>query len=127
MIINTRDLKIDEYQSNLYVVLKQLLPFYKFYDYFCRRNSLMNRPCHNNLFQFSKLGMVILTYWKCLKPRVNTFWYCFSVIKGYSFHYLMKSALIPGNQRSFEILLLIDIWSHKSLVILFFSSVVILI
>ena len=25
---------------------------YKFYDFFCRRHSLMNRPCCNNLLQF---------------------------------------------------------------------------
>ena len=44
----------------------------------------------------------------------------------YTFHYLMKLAPIPGNQSSFEILQLFDIWRYQSLVILFFSSVVIL-
>ena len=47
----TWDLKVDACQSNLHVMLNQLLFFYKFYDFFCRRHSLMNRPCHNNLFQ----------------------------------------------------------------------------
>ena len=36
----------------------------------------------------------------------------------------MKSALIPGNHSSFEILELFDIWRYQSLVILFFSSAV---
>ena len=39
----------------------------------------------------------------------------------------MKSAPPPGNQTSFEIFQLFDIWPNQSLVILFFSSVVILI
>ena len=39
----------------------------------------------------------------------------------------MKSAPIPGNQSSFKILQLFDIWRYQSLVTLFFSSVVILI
>ena len=39
----------------------------------------------------------------------------------------MKSAPIPRNQSSFEILELFGIWRYQSLVILFFSSVVILI
>ena len=38
----------------------------------------------------------------------------------------MKPAPIPGNQSSFEILQLLDIWRYQSL-ILFFSSVVVLI
>ena len=38
----------------------------------------------------------------------------------------MKPAHIPGNQSSFEILQLFDIWHYQSL-ILFFSSVVVLI
>ena len=45
-----RNLEVDGCQSNLYVFLKQLLSFYKFYDFFCRRHSLMNQPCYNNLF-----------------------------------------------------------------------------
>ena len=47
-------MKIDGCQSNLYVILNQLLFFYKFDGFFCRRHSLMNRPCYNNLFQFMK-------------------------------------------------------------------------
>ena len=46
-------------------------------------------------------------------------------MKQYIFHYLMKLAPIPGNQGSFEILF--DIWRYQSLMILCFSSVVILI
>ena len=38
----------------------------------------------------------------------------------------MKPAPIPGNQSSFEILQLLDIWRYQSL-ILFFSSVAVLI
>ena len=38
----------------------------------------------------------------------------------------MKPAPIPGNQSSFEILQMLDIWRYQSL-ILFFSSVVVLI
>ena len=48
------------------------------------------------------------------------------LIKRYTFHYLMESAPIPGNQSSFEILQLLDAWRYQSFVILFFSSVVIL-
>ena len=32
--------------------IKTINVFYKFYDFFCRRYSLMNQPCSNNLFQF---------------------------------------------------------------------------
>ena len=32
--LKTRDLKVDGCQSNLYVMLKQSLFFYKFYDFF---------------------------------------------------------------------------------------------
>ena len=35
--IKIKDLKVDGYQSNLYVMLKQLLFFDRFYDLFCRR------------------------------------------------------------------------------------------
>ena len=52
LFASIRDLEVDEYQSNLYVMLKQFLLFYEFYDFSCRRYSLMNRPCYNNLFQF---------------------------------------------------------------------------
>ena len=79
---------------------------------------------HDN---FRNLNMVIFTHWKHLQSQVNSFWYCLLVIKQYTFHYLMKSAPIPGNQSCFEILQLFDIWRYQSLVILFFSSAVILI
>ena len=52
LFASIRDLEVDEYQSNLYVMLKQFLLFYEFYDFSCRRYSLMNRPCYDNLFQF---------------------------------------------------------------------------
>ena len=112
----SRDLKVDGCQSNLYFMLKQLLFFYKFYNFFGRCHSLINQPCYNNIFQFIQH-----------ESRVNTFWYCFPVIRRYTFHYLMKWALILGNQSSFEILQLSAIWRYQSLVTLFFSSVVILI
>ena len=44
--IKIKDLKVDGYQSNLYVMLKQLLFFDRFYDLFCRWHSLMSRPCY---------------------------------------------------------------------------------
>ena len=75
--------------------------FYKFYNFFCRRYSLMNRPCHNNLFQFMQhdnfrnLNRVIFIYWKHLECRANAFWYLLSVIKRYAFPYFMKSVPIP--------------------------------
>ena len=96
----TRDLKVDGCQSNLCYV-KSIIVFYKFYDLFCRRYSLMNRPCHNNLFQFMQydnfrnLNRVIFIYWKHLEYRANAFWYLLSVIKRYAFPYFMKSAPIP--------------------------------
>ena len=111
--------------------VKTIIVFYKFYDFFCMRHSLMNRPSYSNSFQFIQhnnfrnLNRVIFTHWKHLESRVNVFWYCFPVIKRYTFHYLMKSAPIPGNQSSLEILRLFDIWCYQSLVIL--SLVVILI
>ena len=83
----------------------------------------MNRPCHINLFQFIQQD----NFRKHLESRVNAFWYCFLVINRYTFHYLMKSAPIPGNQNSFEILPLFDTWRNQILMILLFSSVVILI
>ena len=51
--------------------------------------------------------------------------YCFPVTKRYTFHNLIKPTPIPGSQNSFEILQLFRIWRYQSLVILFFSSVVI--
>ena len=51
----------------------------------------------------------VKNHWKYLEPQVNTFWYRFPAIKLYTLDYLMKSAPIPGNQSSFEILQLFDI------------------
>ena len=57
--------------------------FYKFYNLFCRRHSLMRRPCYNNLFQFMKhdnfwnLNRVIFIHWKHLESQMNALWYCF--------------------------------------------------
>ena len=119
--------------AELICYVKIIIVFYKFYDLFCMRHSWMNRPCYNNSFQciqhnnFRNLNRVIFTHWKNLRSRVNVFWYCFSVIKRYTFHYLMKLARILGNQSSLEILLLFDIWPCQKLVILFFNFVVILI
>ena len=124
---NSRNLEVDGYQSNLYVMF-----FYKFYK-FCWRHSLTNRPCYNNLFQFMQhdnfrnLNRVVFTHWKHLESRVNDLWNCFPVIKWYTFLYSMKSAPSPGNQSSFQILQLSDIGHYQSLVILFVSSIVILI
>ena len=132
LFASIRDLEVDEYQSNLYVMLKQFLLFYEFYDFSCRRYSLMNRPCYNNLFQFMQhdnfrnLNRVISIHWIHLESWVKAFWYCFRVIKKYTFHYLKNSVPIRGNQSSFKILHLFDIWRYQSLVILFFSCVVIL-
>ena len=67
---------------------------------------------------FRKLNRVIFTDWKHLESRVNAFWYLFSVIKRYAFHYFMKLVTIPGNQSSFEILQLVDTWRYQSLVML---------
>ena len=52
MSCQTRYLKVNGCQSNLYVMLKQLWFYYKFYDFFCRGHSLMNRLCYNNSIQF---------------------------------------------------------------------------
>ena len=76
---------------------------------------------------FWNLNWVIFTDWKHLQSRVNAFWYCFPKIKRFIFHYFMKSALIPGNQSSFEILQLSDVWRYQRSVVLFFRSAVILI
>ena len=109
-----------------------IIIFYKFYYFFCRRHSLMNQPCYNNLLQimqhhnFRNLNRVIFTHWKQLESRVNAFWYCFPVIKQYI---LLSDEIgsIPRNQRSFEILQLFDIWRYQSLLILFLSFVMIFI
>ena len=90
--------------------VKPVTVFYNFYDFFCRWHSLMNRPCNNILFNFMqhdnfwKLNRVIFNPSKHIESRVNVFWCCFPVIKRYTFYYLMKSAPIPGNQNSVEIL-----------------------
>ena len=123
LFASIRDLEVDEYQSNLYVMLKQFLLFYEFYDFSCRRYSLMNRPCYNNLFQFMQhdnfrnLNRVISIHWIHLESWVKAFWYCFRVIKKYTFHYLKNSVPIRGNQSSFKILQLFDIWRYQNLVI----------
>ena len=109
-----------------------IIIFYKFYYFFCRRHSLMNQPCYNNLLQtmqhhnFRNLNRVIFTNWKQLESRVNAFWYCFPVIKQYI---LLSDEIgsIPRNQSSFEILQLFDIWRYQSLLILFLSFVMIFI
>ena len=117
----------------LVVYVKIIIFLNKFYDFFCRRHSLMNHPCYNNLLKimqynnFQNLNRVIFTQWKHLEFRVNTFWYCFKIIKQCTFHYLMKSVPIPRNHSSFEILRLFDILRYQSLVIFFFSSVLVLI
>ena len=57
--------KVDRYQSDLYVMLKQLLRFYKLNNFY--HHSLMNRQCYNNLFQimqhenFQNLKRVVFT------------------------------------------------------------------
>ena len=67
--------------------------FFKLYVFFCRRHSLMNRPCYNNLFQFMQhdnfrnLNRVVSTQSKHLESRVNAFWYCFPEIKRCTFYY----------------------------------------
>ena len=87
-------LKVDGCKSNSHVMLNQLL-FYKFYDFFCRLHSLMNRPCYNDLFQFMQhgnfrnLNRVIFTRWKHLDFRVNVF----SAVKRHTFHYLTWNQL----------------------------------
>ena len=63
---------MDGCQSNLYVMLKQVLFFINFTS-FVRRHSLMNRLCYNNLFQFMQQGnflnlnRVLFTHRKHLK------------------------------------------------------------
>ena len=74
---------------------------------------------------FRNLNRVIFIQRKHLKSQVNAFWYCFKVIKRYTFHYLIKSVLILGNQSSFEILQLFVTWQvspHYFLVLLWLWS-----
>ena len=79
--------------------------FYKFY--LCRRHSLMNLPCYNNLFQitqhdnFWNLNRMIFTHWKHLKIQIKTF------------NYLIKLVPIPRNQSSFETLQLFNTWCYQ--------------
>ena len=49
-ILLIRNLEVDGCQPNLHVMLKVTV-FYKFYEFFCRRHSLMNRLCYDSLFQ----------------------------------------------------------------------------
>ena len=59
---------------------------------------------------FWNLNRMIFTQRKHLKSRAHGFSYCFPVINRHAFYYLIKSAPIPENQSSFEILqLFIDI------------------
>ena len=59
-------------------MLKQLF-FYKFYNFSCRRHSLMQRQCYKNLLQFLEhgnfrnLNRVIFSPGKHLEPGVNAF------------------------------------------------------
>ena len=64
---------------------------------------------------FQKLNVMIFTQWKHLEPRANPFWYCFKVIKRYTFNYLMKSLPVPRNQSSFEKLQLLDTLRYQTL------------
>ena len=86
------------------------------------------RLCYNTLFQimqndnFWNLKRVIFTEWKHLEHWI-CLWYCFRVIKRYTFHFLMKSVPNPGDQSSFELLHLFDTWQYQSLVVLFCDSV----
>ena len=51
--VSLEDLKVDGCQSNFGYYAKTIIFLNKFYDFFCRRHSLMNRSCYNNLFQFT--------------------------------------------------------------------------
>ena len=134
-VILTRDLKVDWCQSNLYLMLKQLLLFYKFFDFFCRQHSQMSQPCWNNLFQFMQhnnfwnLNALNCTHWKHLESRVNAIWYCFRVIK-WSFT-ICRNRLpfqeIREYSERFWSITIAWIWRYQSLVILCFISVAILI
>ena len=46
LLVLLTDLKMHGFRLNLHIMLKPLLVFYKFCDYFCRLYSLMNRPCY---------------------------------------------------------------------------------
>ena len=70
------------------------------------------------------LNRVIFTNWKHIETRVGAFWYSFPVII-FTFHYLMKSVPISGNESSFDIFELFDIWRYQSLVMLFFIVILI--
>ena len=61
-----------------------------------------------------------------LDSRVKCLLIRFKIIKGCTFHYLVKSVPISGNRIAFEILQLSDTWRYQNLVILFFSSALIL-
>ena len=76
-----RDLKVDGCDPNY---VKTVTVFHKFYYFFCRRHSLMNLPCYNNLFEFIQhgnfqyLNRVICTHRKQLESWVNAFLILFS-------------------------------------------------
>ena len=116
--------------SNLYVMLTCYCFFISFMTSFVCGNSLMNWLCYNDFIQFMlhdnfrNSNKLIFTHWKHLEPRVNAFWNWFSAVKRYTFHYFVKSASIPGNQSSFEVLQLFDTERYQSSVILFFSFIV---
>ena len=133
MVRLCRNLKLDGCHSNLYVLLNKLFfLFFKFYEFFCRQNSSMNRPCYNNLLQFIQhdnfrnLKRTIFTHWKHFESRVNPFWYLLSVIKVYTFYYFMKLAPILGNQGSVKISQLFECMALSKFSVLSFSSIVIL-
>ena len=64
--------------------VKTVTVFHKFYYFSCRRHSLMNLPCYNNLFEFIQhgnfqyLNRVICTHRKQLESWVNAFLILFS-------------------------------------------------
>ena len=105
---HTRNLEVDGCQSNLDVMLKQLLFFTSFVTSFLGGILWWTDRCYNDLFlfmqhdNFRNLNRVIVTHIKHLESRNNVFWYCL-------------------------ILQLFDIWRYQSLLIIFFSFVVILI
>ena len=75
---------------------------------------------HDNV---RNLNRVNFSHWKHKQSRVNAFWYWFPVIK----RYISLFDEIDSHSKKSEMLQLFDIWRYQSLVMLFFSSVVILI
>ena len=140
---STQGFEMDGCQSKWYVMLNNycLIVFYKFYEFFCRRLPLINRPCYNKFFQFMQhdnfwhLNRVIFTHWKHLESRVNAFWYCFSLFQSLNnipftiwwnrppfqeTRALVKysNCLIHG-VIVWYMALLFDTWRYQSLMILF--------